>query len=106
MSNFVCDKCGCVNIDCGKAGYKTQREIELEMQNTTLKVKLDKERKTNHKLIEALKRYADPNFYDIINDPLDDGEMISEDYEVENYNGPSYVGMLAQITLKEVGGEK
>lgn len=30
MSNFKCDKCGMVNIDCGGAGYKTPREIELE----------------------------------------------------------------------------
>ena len=30
MSNFKCDKCGMVNIDCGSKGYKTPREIELE----------------------------------------------------------------------------
>lgn len=30
MSNFVCPHCGMVNIDCGEAGYKTPREIELE----------------------------------------------------------------------------
>lgn len=34
MSNFICPPCGLPcgfnNIDCGKAGYKTDREIELE----------------------------------------------------------------------------
>lgn len=30
MSNFQCDKCGMINIDCGKEGFKTPREIELE----------------------------------------------------------------------------
>lgn len=30
MSNFICPTCGLANIDCGKAGYKTAREIELE----------------------------------------------------------------------------
>lgn len=30
MSNFICPTCGLTNIDCGKAGYKTDRDIELE----------------------------------------------------------------------------
>lgn len=30
MSNFICPTCGFTNIDCGKSGYKTNREIELE----------------------------------------------------------------------------
>lgn len=30
MSNFICTTCGITNIDCGKAGYKTDREIEVE----------------------------------------------------------------------------
>lgn len=30
MSSFICPTCGFSNIDCGKAGYKTDREIELE----------------------------------------------------------------------------
>lgn len=30
MSNFTCPTCGLTNIDCGKAGYKTASEIELE----------------------------------------------------------------------------
>lgn len=30
MSNFKCPHCGMTNIDCGKEGFKTQREIELE----------------------------------------------------------------------------
>ena len=30
MSNFICPECGMTNIDCGYAGYKTPKEIELE----------------------------------------------------------------------------
>lgn len=30
MSNFICSECGMTNIDCGRKGYKTPREIELE----------------------------------------------------------------------------
>lgn len=30
MSNFICSECGMNNIDCGRDGYKTPREIELE----------------------------------------------------------------------------
>lgn len=30
MSNFICPTCGLTNIDCGKDGYKTAREIELK----------------------------------------------------------------------------
>lgn len=30
MSNFTCPTCGLTNIDCGKAGFKTKQEIELE----------------------------------------------------------------------------
>lgn len=31
MSNFICPNCGMTNIDCGHAGYKTPREIDLEI---------------------------------------------------------------------------
>ena len=40
MSNFQCPHCGMINIDCGKQGYKTPREIELEKENEKLKEKL------------------------------------------------------------------
>ena len=30
MSNFICSECGMTNIDCGRDGYKTPKEIELE----------------------------------------------------------------------------
>lgn len=32
MANFVCDSCGMVNIDCGKDGYKTEKELQLESE--------------------------------------------------------------------------
>ena len=37
MSSYKCPYCGMTNIDCGKAGFKTPREIELEKENETLK---------------------------------------------------------------------
>lgn len=40
MSNFQCSHCGMTNIDCGKEGYKTPREIEFEKENKRLKEKL------------------------------------------------------------------
>ena len=40
MSNFKCSECGTVNIDCGKEGYKTPREIELEKENERLNKRL------------------------------------------------------------------
>ena len=30
MSNFNCPHCGMVNIDCGKEGYKTPKELGYE----------------------------------------------------------------------------
>ena len=30
MSNFQCPQCGMVNIDCGKEGYKTPKELRYE----------------------------------------------------------------------------
>lgn len=41
MSNFTCPTCGFTNIDCGKAGYKTAREIELEKKLKIAKEKLE-----------------------------------------------------------------
>lgn len=41
MSNFTCPTCGLTNIDCGKAGYKTAREIELEKKLEIAKEKLE-----------------------------------------------------------------
>ena len=37
MSNFICPTCGLNNIDCGKAGYKTDKELELEKEVDRLK---------------------------------------------------------------------
>lgn len=50
MSNFTCPTGGLTNIDCGKAGYKTAREIELEKK---LEI-----------AIKALKEYADKKTWD------------------------------------------
>ena len=40
MSNFICSECGMTNIDCGYAGYKTPKEIELEKENKRLQERL------------------------------------------------------------------
>lgn len=40
MSSFQCDKCGMINIDCGNEGFKTPREIELEVYIKKLERKL------------------------------------------------------------------
>lgn len=32
MSNYQCKECGTNHIDCGQAGYKTARELQLERQ--------------------------------------------------------------------------
>lgn len=48
MSNFICPTCGITNIDCGKDGYKTAREIELEKK---LEI-----------AVKALKRISDNDF--------------------------------------------
>lgn len=41
MSNFQCEKCGMTNIDCGKDGFKTPRELELEARVKELERKLE-----------------------------------------------------------------
>lgn len=41
MSNFICSECGMTNIDCGGAGYKTPKEIELEKQVKRLQEQLN-----------------------------------------------------------------
>lgn len=66
MSNFKCTECGTINIDCGKEGYKTPREIELEKQlkeqSEKIKSKLEEtkqklqmEKYSNYSLKEQLK---------------------------------------------------
>lgn len=56
MSNFICEKCGMTNIDCGNEGFKTPREIELEY-----KVKDLWEKYENLKIVakKALSYYAE-----------------------------------------------
>lgn len=41
MSNFKCNECGFINIDCGKDGYKTPKEIELEFKVKDLEEALE-----------------------------------------------------------------
>lgn len=48
MSNFICTECGMTNIDCGYAGYKTPKEIELERKLTIAVKALDFYKKATH----------------------------------------------------------
>ena len=52
MSNFICSECGMTNIDCGYAGYKTPKEIELEKKVHILN-------EVNMKLENELGHFAD-----------------------------------------------
>lgn len=48
MSSFICPTCGVSNIDCGKAGYKTNKEIEFEKENAKLKEECLERKKLNY----------------------------------------------------------
>lgn len=83
MSNFTCPTCGLTNIDCGKAGYKTAREIELEKQ---LEI-----------AVKALEKYADKkNWKDI---EIFDLYYFSAQFKPYGYE-------IAQKALKKIGIEK
>lgn len=41
MTNFNCDKCGMINVDCGLGIFKTPREIELEKESQKYKTFLE-----------------------------------------------------------------
>jgi len=55
MSNFICSECGMTNIDCGGAGYKTPKEIELENQIADLSKKVERLQEQKHKVIALIK---------------------------------------------------
>lgn len=59
MSNFICSECGMTNIDCGRAGYKTPKEIELENQIADLSKKVHILNEGNMKLENEIGRFAD-----------------------------------------------
>lgn len=56
MSNFVCDSCGMVIIDCGKEGFKTDREIKLEKELEQVKNQYEAVVKQNKSLQAELLR--------------------------------------------------
>lgn len=61
MSNFICPTCGFTNVDCGKDGYKTPREIELE-KKLDIAVKALKSAFGGFKTIQHAAAYPDTNF--------------------------------------------
>lgn len=83
MSNFTCPTCGLTNIDCGKAGYKTAREIELEKKLKTA--------------VKALRIYADKKNWEDI-------EIFDLYYFSARFKPCGYE--IAQKALKKIGIEK
>ena len=78
MSNFKCSKCGTINIDCGKEGYKTPREIELK-----------KKVKELEKIINKLSKEVEAPYAldDLINiDKLEQKLKIAEEALIEQDN--------------------
>lgn len=59
MSNFICSECGMTNIDCGGAGYKTPKEIELENQIADLGKKVERLQEQLNDANEVIKKCAD-----------------------------------------------
>jgi len=78
MSNFICSECGMTNIDCGYAGYKTPKEIELEKKvhilneaNMKLENELGHLQEQLHEANEVIRFYRDPLlFEDKYNSPF------------------------------------
>lgn len=69
MSNFICPTCGLTNIDCGKSGYKTDREIELEKK---LEI-----------AVKALEKYANIPTYDWIDSQKTAQEALAKIKEIK-----------------------
>lgn len=107
MSNFICPECGMTNIDCGGAGYKTPRELELEKELNLYKRAIERtdriEKCLNQegqiKRLEDQLRIATKALKDVI-----------KDYDI---NGPCeedcvgyYMYHIARKALKEMEGVK
>ena len=104
MSNFKCKECGTINIDCGKEGFKTPREIELEKklnaQFAEMEEKLTAEEMENYKLKEKLK-IAEEALNDIKNSFFED-----EDKEIITHAESIYYYSKAKETLQKMKGVK
>lgn len=104
MSNFKCKECGTINIDCGKEGFKTPREIELEKklnaQFAEMEEKLTAEEMKNYKLKEKLK-IAEEALNDIKNSFFED-----EDKEIITHAESIYYYSKAKETLQKMKGVK
>ena len=111
MSNFKCSKCGTINVDCGKEGYKTPREIELEKrvkdleqklnaQFAEMEEKLTAEEMKNNKLKEKLK-IAEEALNDIKNSFFEDA-----DKEIITHAESIYYYSKAKEALQKIKGVK
>lgn len=107
MSNFKCSECGTINIDCGKEGYKTPKEIELEKsvkdleqkpntQFAEMEEKLTAEEMKNYKLKEKLK-IAEEALNDIKNSFFED-----KDKEIITHAESIYYYSKAKETLQKI----
>lgn len=75
MSNFTRPTCGLTNIDCGKDGYKTAREIELE-KKLEIAVKALKKMVNYNSVVEQVDKY-----YYIVLDVREIGEKALKEIE-------------------------
>lgn len=83
MSNFICPTCGFKNIDCGKDGYKTDREIELEKK---LEI-----------AVKALKKIRNAKCYY----PQEYDMQICQYYTYDERNSPVLISQKALEDLNE-----
>lgn len=96
MSNYECPHCGMTNIDCGKGGFKTPKEIELESRVK----ELEKEN-------EALKAQRDTyislmNIYKNISKGRQDSKNVT-DYikKLEQKLNAQFAEMEEKLTAEE-----
>lgn len=119
MSNFICSECGMTNIDCGRAGYKTPKEIELEKEVKLYKRAIERTDRIEKCLNQegqikrlqeqlriatnALEQYADEENWDDIrsyNFSIDDTYFVEKaEFREKGYE-------LAKKSLKEMKGVK
>lgn len=87
MSNFVCPTCGFTNIDCGKDGYKTRREIDFEQEITRL---TDLNKQYSYLIKQR----------DIHNKELEEKIHILTESQMKNENTIGYLATKLEIAIK------
>lgn len=90
MSSFTCPTCGLISYDCGKAGFKTKREMELEEEVAAglrrEKIHLNRAFRAEKKLeiaVKALEKYANTPTYDWIDSQKAAQEALAKIKEIK-----------------------